>query len=106
MTRKNLEIGNPTGTLRQLLRFVQRTGRTCLEDVMRSLAAAIGVLIFAAGVAAGTIWSPRLDAQGFTVVRDCSAQARQSVHEVVGSYRRVFEQQSVLWESSRVCGAS
>jgi hypothetical protein len=150
------------------------------EDVMRSLTAAIGVLIFAAGVAAGTIWSPRLDAQGFTVVMDCgvtsvpqirttlyfglarpkgavselewqiflrdevtkrfpdgltvweaagqwrtpggtidqerskvmllvhpdSTQARQSVQEVIASYRRVFEQQSVLWESSRVCGAS
>lgn len=147
---------------------------------MRSLAAAIGVLIFAAGMTAGTIWSPRLDAQALTVVLDCgvtsapqirttlyfglarpngsvselewqvflrdevtkrfpdgltvweaagqwrtpagtidnerskvlllvhadSAQARQSVQEVIGSYRRLFEQQSVLWESSRVCGAS
>jgi uncharacterized protein DUF3574 len=150
------------------------------EAVMRSLKAAIGVLIFAAGVAAGTTWSPRLGAQGFTVVMDCgvasapqirttlyfglarpkgsvselewqmflrdevtrrfpdgltvweadgqwrtpggtidqerskvlllvhpdSTQARQSVQEVIGSYRRMFEQESVLWESSRVCGAS
>ena len=147
---------------------------------MRSLTAAIGVLIFAAGLAAGTVWSARVDAQGFTVVMDCgvtsapqirttlyfglarpkgvvselewqiflrdevtkrfpdgltvweadgqwrtpegpidhertkvlllvhpdSAQARQAVQEVIGSYRRIFEQQSVLWESSRVCGAS
>lgn len=147
---------------------------------MRFLAAAIGVLIFAAGMTAGTIWSPRLDAQGLAVVMDCgvssapqirttlyfglarpkgsvselewqiflrdevtkrfpdgltvweadgqwrtpegtidheqskvlllvhgdSAQARQSVQEVIGSYRRLFEQQSVLWESARVCGAS
>ena len=147
---------------------------------MRSSLAGIGVLIFGAGVAAGTIWSPRLDAQGFTVVMDCgvaaapqirttlyfglarpkgvvselewqiflrdevtkrfpdgltvweadgqwrtpagtldqerskvlllvhpdTAQARQSVQEVITTYRRVFEQQSVLWESSRVCGAS
>ena len=147
---------------------------------MRSLTAALGVVIFAAGVAAGTIWSPRLDAQGLTVVMSCgetsaprirttlyfglarpkgavselewqiflrdevtkrfpdgftvweaegqwrtpggtidherskvlllvhpeSPEARQSVQEVIASYRRVFEQQSVLWESSRVCGAS
>jgi len=146
---------------------------------MRSVTAAIGVLIFAAGVAAGTNWSPRVDAQGFTVVMDCgvtsapqirttlyfglarpkgsvselewqiflrdevtkrfpdgltvweaagqwrtpagtidqerakvlllvhpdSTEARQSVQEVIGSYRRMFEQESVLWESARVCGA-
>jgi hypothetical protein len=150
------------------------------ERVMRSLTAAVGVLIFVAGVAAGTIWSPRLAAQGFTVVMDCgmtsapqirttlyfglarpkgavselewqvflrdevtkrfpdgltvweadgqwrtpggaidherskvlllvhpdSARARQSVQDVIASYRHLFEQQSVLWESSRVCGAS
>jgi Protein of unknown function (DUF3574) len=150
------------------------------EDVMRSLAAAVGVLLFGAGLVAGTIWSPRLDAQGFTVVMDCgmtsspqirttlyfglmrqkgavselewqiflrdevtkrfpegltvweaqgqwrtpggtidherskvlllvhpdTAQARQSVQELIESYRRGFEQQSVLWESARVCGAS
>jgi len=141
---------------------------------------AIGVLIFAAGVLAGTTWSPRVGAQGFTVVMDCgvsstpqirttlyfglarpkgavselewqiflrdevtkrfpdgltvweadgqwrtpggtidherskvlilvhadSAPARQAVQDVIASYRRVFEQQSVLWESSRVCGAA
>jgi uncharacterized protein DUF3574 len=150
------------------------------EGVMRSSMAAIGVVIFAVGVAAGTIWSPRIDAQGFSLVMDCgvaaaaqvrttlyfgltrqkgtvselewqmflrdevtkrfpdgftvweadgqwrtpagtidrertkvlllvhpdSTQARQSVQEIVTTYRRVFEQQSVLWESSRVCGAS
>lgn len=147
---------------------------------MRSLTTAIGVLIFAAGLAAGTVWSPRLDAQGFTVVVDCgvtsvpqvrttlyfglarpkgavselewqiflrdevtplfpsgltvwdadgqwraaagtidherskvlllvhadSVQARESVQTVITNYRRKFEQESVLWESSRVCGAS
>ena len=146
---------------------------------MRSAAAVMGVLIFAAGVLAGTTWSPRVGAQGFTVVMDCgvsstpqirttlyfglarpkgavselewqmflrdevtkrfpdgltvweadgqwrtpggtidherskvlilvhpdSTPARQAVQEVIASYRRVFEQQSVLWESSRVCGA-
>jgi hypothetical protein len=148
--------------------------------MMRSLAAGIGALIFAAGMTAGTIWSPRVGAQSFTVAMDCgvasapqirttlyfglarpkgtvselewqiflrdevtkrfpegltvweaegqwrtpggsiyhegtkvlllvhpdSTQARQSVQEVIASYRRLFEQESVLWESARVCGAS
>lgn len=29
----------------------------------------------------------------------------QTVQEVIANYRRTFEQESVLWESSRVCGA-
>jgi hypothetical protein len=147
---------------------------------MRPFTAAIGVLIVAAGVTAGSIWSPQLGAQSFTVAMDCgvaaapqirttlyfglarpkgavselewqiflrdevtkrfpdgltvweaegqwrtpggtidherskvlllvhpdSTQARQSVQEVIASYRRLFEQESVLWESARVCGAS
>jgi uncharacterized protein DUF3574 len=146
---------------------------------MRALGAAIAAVVFAAGIAVGTMWSSRVDAQGFTVV-DCggssapqirttlyfglarpkgavselewqiflrdevtkrfpegltvweaegqwrtpggsidherskvmlvvhpdTTQARQAVQEVIASYRRVFEQESVLWESSRVCGAS
>src|SRR5262245_61970836 len=142
---------------------------------MRSVTAAIGILIFGAGIAAGVTWSPRVDAQGFTVVMDCGStsapqirttlyfglarpkgavselewqiflrdevtkrfpdgltvweadgqwrtpagsidherskvlllvhadtpQARQSVQEVIGSYRREVEQDSVLWERSR-----
>jgi Protein of unknown function (DUF3574) len=32
--------------------------------------------------------------------------ARQSVLAVIEVYRKTFEQQSVLWESARVCGAS
>ena len=32
--------------------------------------------------------------------------ARQSVQAVIQAYRSTFEQQSVLWESSRVCVAS
>jgi hypothetical protein len=32
-----------------------------------------------------------------------TAEARNSVQEVIATYRRLFEQQSVLWESSRVC---
>ena len=146
---------------------------------MRSVTAAIGVLIFAAGVTAGTTLTPRVGAQGFSVVMDCGVsstpqirttlyfglarpkgavselewqvflrdevtkrfpdgftvweaegqwrtpggtidherskvllvvhpdtpQARHGIQDVIGSYRRVFEQQSVLWESARVCGA-
>jgi uncharacterized protein DUF3574 len=34
-----------------------------------------------------------------------TAAARQSVHAVIQSYRDTFDQQSVLWESARVCVA-
>jgi hypothetical protein len=39
------------------------------------------------------------------VVHPDSTQARQAIQDVIASYRRMFEQQSVLWESARVCGA-
>ena len=32
-----------------------------------------------------------------------SPAARQSVQAVIQSYRKTFDQQSVLWESARVC---
>jgi hypothetical protein len=32
--------------------------------------------------------------------------ARQSVQSLIERYRKAFEQQSVLWETSRVCVAS
>jgi len=35
-----------------------------------------------------------------------SAAARQSIQDVIQAYRKTFDQQSVLWESSRVCVAS
>ena len=35
-----------------------------------------------------------------------TAEARQSVQTVIEAYRKAFDQQSVLWESSRVCVAS
>jgi Protein of unknown function (DUF3574) len=35
-----------------------------------------------------------------------SAAARESVQAVIQAYRKAFDQQSVLWESSRVCVAS
>lgn len=35
-----------------------------------------------------------------------TATARESVQAVIQAYRKTFEQQSVLWESSRVCVAS
>jgi hypothetical protein len=35
-----------------------------------------------------------------------TAAARQSVQAVIQAYRKSFDQQSVLWESSRVCVAS
>ena len=35
-----------------------------------------------------------------------TAAARQSVQAVIAAYRKTFEQQSVLWESARVCVAA
>ena len=35
-----------------------------------------------------------------------TAPARESVQAVIQAYRKTFDQQSVLWESSRVCVAS
>jgi hypothetical protein len=32
-----------------------------------------------------------------------TADARRAVQEVITTYRKIFEQQSVLWESARVC---
>jgi hypothetical protein len=148
--------------------------------MIRVLAAACAVLMFAVGAVAGGMWSSRLDAQGFSIVMDCggvsapqvrttlyfgltrakgpiselewqiflrdevtrrfpegltaweaegqwrnpggtidherskvlllvhadTVEARRAVQEVIETYRRLFEQHSVLWESSRVCVAS
>ena len=35
-----------------------------------------------------------------------TTEARQAVQTVIQAYRKAFDQQSVLWESSRVCVAS
>ena len=32
--------------------------------------------------------------------------ARQSIQDIIAAYRKAFEQESVLWESARVCIAS
>jgi uncharacterized protein DUF3574 len=40
------------------------------------------------------------------LVHGDTAAARQSVQAVIQAYRRNFDQQSVLWESSRVCVAA
>ena len=32
--------------------------------------------------------------------------ARESVQALIGRYRTAFDQESVLWETSRVCAAS
>ena len=37
------------------------------------------------------------------LVHPDTAVARQSVQAVIEAYRKTFEQQSVLWESARVC---
>ena len=35
-----------------------------------------------------------------------TVEARQAVQELIATYRRLFDQESVLWESSRVCVSS
>ena len=40
------------------------------------------------------------------LVHPDTAAARQSVLAVIEAYRKTFEQESVLWESARVCGAA
>jgi len=34
-----------------------------------------------------------------------NADARASVQSLIASYRRAFDQESVLWETARVCAA-
>ena len=50
---------------------------------------------------AGTI--DREQAKVLLLVHADSPTARQSVQSVIESYRKAFDQQSVLWESARVC---
>jgi hypothetical protein len=40
------------------------------------------------------------------LVHPDTAEARASVQSVIALYRKTFDQQSVLWETSRVCVAS
>ena len=40
------------------------------------------------------------------LVHPDTAAARQAVQAVIQSYRKTFDQQSVLWESARVCIAA
>jgi hypothetical protein len=40
------------------------------------------------------------------LVHPDTTEARQSVLAVIETYRKAFEQQSVLWETARVCGAA
>ena len=39
------------------------------------------------------------------LVHPDTPEARQSIQDVIGAYRKTFEQESVLWESDRVCVA-
>lgn len=40
------------------------------------------------------------------LVHPDTAAARDAVQTVIGHYRRAFEQESVLWETARVCAAA
>ena len=54
--------------------------------------------------AAGSI--DREQSQLLLLVHADTAAARQSVQSVIEAYRKAFDQQSVLWESARVCVAA
>ena len=89
---------------------------------MRALMIIAGTLIFVAGVVAGGRLEPLVGAEGqwrtpsgsidheqskvLLLVHADTAAARQSVQTVIEAYRKTFEQQSVLWESARVCVAA
>ena len=51
--------------------------------------------------AAGSI--DREQSKVLLLVHGDTAAARQSVQAVIQAYRKTFDQQSVLWESARVC---
>jgi hypothetical protein len=40
------------------------------------------------------------------IVHPDTPAARQSIQDIIATYRKAFEQDSVLWESARVCIAS
>jgi hypothetical protein len=40
------------------------------------------------------------------LVHPDTSEARSSLQNLIGRYRKLFEQESVLWESARVCAAS
>ena len=54
--------------------------------------------------AAGTIDHER--SKVLLLVHADTAEARRGVQDVIATYRRLFDQESVLWESSRVCVSS
>ena len=54
--------------------------------------------------AAGTI--DHEQSKVLLLVHPDTAAARQAVQAVIESYRKTFEQQSVLWENARVCVAA
>jgi hypothetical protein len=54
--------------------------------------------------AAGTI--DHEQSKVLLLVHTDTPAARQSVQAVIEAYRKKFEQQSVLWESARVCVAA
>ena len=54
--------------------------------------------------AAGSI--DREQSKVLLLVHGDTPAARQAVQAVIQAYRKAFDQQSVLWESSRVCVAS
>lgn len=78
---------------------------------MRALMATAAALIFAAGFAEGQ-WKTASgsiaheQSKVLLLVHPDTTAARQSVQAVIETYRKTFDQESVLWESARVCVAA
>ena len=51
----------------------------------------------------GRLWHEQ--SKVLLIVHPDAPAARQSVQEIIAAYRNAFDQDSVLWESSRVCVA-
>ena len=74
---------------------------------MRTVSAGIlAVVIFIGGALAadGTIGHER--SKVLLLVHPDTSQARSGVQQVIERYRKEFEQESVLWETARVCAAA
>src|SRR5712691_8785303 len=100
-----------------------------MEVSMRAVAAGVLAGLFSAGLVARAALPARSDAQEPAREQQCgmasapqlrttlyfglarpvhpdTLAAREAVQTVIARYRRAFEQDSVLWETARVCAAT
>lgn len=70
---------------------------------MPTLLTGIAGVVLGAGIVAG----PGVMARGGAPqTHPDTAAARESLQTLMGRYRKTFEQESVLWETARVCAAT